>query len=266
MDKMNFFSWTKEDMQVLPEVVLHYEAGKTANGFNSESIRSKYSDIRDILMSRYSRDGENAGLSCKTPGPLFTKERLITKIKSLSNKVKGALDTGRKSGGGGLFCSYTDHARNCGVDVLQQNHGIDTSSPRLFSPTDLRMTDNNTSSDSGKVELEYSASSSNESSTEKAGGDVPERRSLLEDLKDSRSLKLRKLLPLDKQMLQFAKDDMAFKSQMLAEMSEGNKANAAQMTILTNSLVNLTKCINSDTQPAAATVYAPTGAIYSSAG
>ena len=79
------------------------------------------------------------------------------------------------------------------------------------------------SSDSGEVGLEYSASSSNESSTEETGGDVPPRRNLLEELKDSRNFKLRKPLPLDKQMLQFAKDDMAFKRQMLAEMKELTK-------------------------------------------
>ena len=58
-------------------------------------------------------------------------------------------------------------------------------------------------------------------------------------MKKSRNFKLRKPLPVDNQMLKFAKDDMAFKRQMLVEMREATKGNAAPMTMLNNLLMNL---------------------------
>eukprot|EP00795_Rhopilema_esculentum_P003612 gene3612-13046_t len=66
---------------------------------------------------------------------------------------------------------------------------------------------------------------------------------MIEHLKETRNSKLRKPLSHEKQMLQLAKDDMSFKKQMLAEMKEINQSNAAQMNILTNSLVNLTNAL-----------------------
>ena len=114
MDKTNSFSWIEEEMQLLLEAVLYNKSDKAANGFDRESIELKNLDIRDIFVSRYPKGGENAGFSSKNPRALFTKERLITNIKSLRNKFKVALDTGRKSGG--------RHAGAGGLGGLQPPH------------------------------------------------------------------------------------------------------------------------------------------------
>ena len=46
----NTFIWTDEKRQLLLEVILHYKSDKAGQGFDWESVKSKYCDIRDFLL------------------------------------------------------------------------------------------------------------------------------------------------------------------------------------------------------------------------
>ena len=85
-EKSSLFSWSEEEIQLLLEVTLHYKSDKASEGFDWESIKTKYRDIQQIFVERYPKDGKSEGYTCESPAISFTKDRLLAKIKSSRNK------------------------------------------------------------------------------------------------------------------------------------------------------------------------------------
>ena len=239
-DKAVTFTWSDDELQLLLAVILHFKSDNAGQGYDWESVKTKYRDIRDIFIDRYPKDGNNEQFSHKDPNISFTKERLIAKVKALRTRFKVALDSGRTSGGGRVVAQFYDLcAKNWGGSPAAESFpgGIETSDTSSSTLTSDQSPATPTG-DEADIETagEWSETTSTPIGPDEEG--LP-KRSLIEHLEDSRNAKLRKPIPAEKQMLQIAKDDMTFKKQMLVEMKEVNKAHAAQMNMLTNSLVNL---------------------------
>ena len=244
-DKAVTFTWSDDELQLLLEVILHFKSDKAGQGYDWESVKTKYCDIRDIFIERYPKDGNNEQFSHKDPIKSFTKERLIAKVKALRTKFKVALDSGRRSGGGRVVAQFYELcAKIWGGSPAAESFpgGIETSGTSSSSTLPSDQTPATPTGHEADIETagEWSETSSTQIGPDDQG--LP-KRSLIEHLKDSRNAKLRKPIPVEKQMLQIAKDDMTFKKQMLDEMKEVNKSHAAQMNVLTNSLVNLTNAL-----------------------
>ncbi len=170
---------------------------------------------------------------------------MISKVKALRTKFRVALDSGRRSGGGRVVAQFYDLCSNIwgGSPAAESVPcGLETSDSPLSASSSLATEDG----DEADIDLETSEEGNQtlDLPTPKGiTGDGLPKRSLIEHLKDSRDAKLKKPIPFEKQILQVTRDDMSFKKQMLQEMKEANKSHAAQMNILTSSLVNLTNAL-----------------------
>ena len=234
------FNWSDEEVELLLEVVLHFKSDKAGQGLDWESIKTNYLDIRDIFIDRYPKTLTDESYPHHDAAKHFTKERIISKVKALRNKFKIALDSGRRSGGGKVVAHFynlcTDIWGGCPA-AESITGGIDSSASTESSEL---------SSNTGfAADVSESCSDENQETSlalERDPAVIP-KRSFLEHLKDARHCKLVKNVSYEKQMMQMTKEDMALKKQMMSEIREMNINFAAQMNVLTNSLVNVSNTL-----------------------
>ena len=106
------FIWSDDEVELLLDVVYAFKCNKEADGYDWESIKSKYDNIRALFLERYPTPQNNTVVQRefkrKDPSKEFTKDRLVAKIKALQLKYRSALDSGRRSGGGRVVAQFFD--------------------------------------------------------------------------------------------------------------------------------------------------------------
>ena len=94
------FIWTEEETALLMKVVLDYKAAKFSLGLDWETIRNRYEELVERLKENYPSD-LTEGYPNVGKTDVFTKERLLRKLKRIKLSFRKAVDSGRRSGGEG---------------------------------------------------------------------------------------------------------------------------------------------------------------------
>ena len=74
-EKSASFTWSDEELELLLSVILHYKADKEGRGFDWQSVKTKYDDLRNLFLERYPKDGTSAVFPHDAERD-FTKERV----------------------------------------------------------------------------------------------------------------------------------------------------------------------------------------------
>ena len=104
MAKHKHFSWTDDEAELLLNITLEYKMEKSAECIDWESVRSKYTDIRDRIAAHLTRieGGETTEYGKEYPHrpDEVTKAIVTSKLKGIRSKYRQAVDSGRRSGHG----------------------------------------------------------------------------------------------------------------------------------------------------------------------
>ena len=106
----NDFRWTNDEIQLLLQACLEYKTKKKDEEFSWESIKSKYENIREILVQNYPTDGvgKEKYSNGEKIGEAFTKGRISAKLKKFSADFYKAIDKGKRSNSGRVVFTFFD--------------------------------------------------------------------------------------------------------------------------------------------------------------
>ena len=169
---------------------------------------------------------------------MFTKDRVLLKLKSIRLNFKKALDSGRVSGGGRVVACFYDICSDiwggspavekmaCGVDSsgLLNEDQQDEEECQQDEEECQQDSHNNEGSISepgnGKEEKEVSGNGPVDSGTLNGDSSASRRQILADKLREYRNKKLKKSVPFESQMLSLAKDDSELKKNLVKELKE----------------------------------------------
>ena len=236
------FTWTDDEVELLLSVINHFKSEKEAEGYDWESVKTKYESIREQFLQSYPKES-NDKFPKKDLENEFTKARIISKIKGIRVKYRRAVDSGRKSGGGRVVATFYDACESIwgGCPAVETiNGGIESSLPATDDPQNIEEADGD--KDDHSLGLDEDDQADEQSSIELSNPN--KRRSLVDHLKEQRNSKLKKKIPAEKQMLDVAKEDVSVKKDLLTQMKSTDKDQSDQLRALNETMVNLTKSIN----------------------
>ena len=100
---LDYFSWSDEGVELLLNVAIDYKASKAMENINWESCQNKYQDMKKYIAN-YPSPEQAAALEKIYPDTTeeMNKAILTTKLKSIRQKYRKAVDSGRKSAGSEL--------------------------------------------------------------------------------------------------------------------------------------------------------------------
>ena len=97
-DKKKEFIWTDDEAELLLNVANDFKVSKAAESVDWESVKSKYSDIRDLLVDAL--PDEIAPGSFPHKKEEITKQVVTSNLKVIILIFRQAVDSGRRSGHG----------------------------------------------------------------------------------------------------------------------------------------------------------------------
>ncbi len=209
------FQWTDDEAELLLSVTHDYKVKKVAEGIDWESVKSKYSDILELMGNELPSSAEEGSTLLKDyphTKEKVTKLILTTKLKAVRLKFRQAVDSGRRSGHGRVVMLYYEHCERIwgGSPATEQiNAGLESTdigiAQSIVSNDDLEEEDVN-EGEGGRAPIPAAVHESNEPSQEAAAeSTVHHRRELLnKTLKNFRHEKMKRKLPIDMQLLECA--------------------------------------------------------------
>jgi hypothetical protein len=234
------FTWTDDEIELLLAVIYEYKSSKESEGFDWESIKTKYDEIRALLLARYPRNQDADDQrefplgKGKDPSEELTKERVVAKVKALRLKYRKALDSGRRSGGGRVVAQF--------YDICSKIWSGSPAAEAIEGGIDSSLTSENTTTETESAQAPNDAISSDESESRTQSPDH-HRRDLVKHLQESRNAKLKKKIPVDKQILDITKKDFELKREMMEHMKHMEAEHNKQMKTLSESMVGLTNAL-----------------------
>ena len=113
-------------------VIIHFKAEKEAEGYDWESVKTKYESITELFVKSYPKESSE-----KFPTTNLTKSRILTKVKAIRLKYRKGVDSGRNSGEGCVVATFYDSCQNIwgGSPAAEMiDNGIETSNILLQNP------------------------------------------------------------------------------------------------------------------------------------
>ena len=110
-EKPDVFVWTDDEVQLLLTVTLEYKTSKAIENVDWESIQNKYTEILTIFKERLPAspdEGKKIGKDYPHKPEEITKGTLTSKLKSIRQKYRQAVDKGTRSGHGRVVLLYSD--------------------------------------------------------------------------------------------------------------------------------------------------------------
>ncbi len=252
-EKSASFTWSDEELELLLDVIVHYKADKEGRGFDWQSVKTKYEDLKALFIERYPTDGSSTDFPHDAKND-FTKERINTKIKVIRQKYRVALDSGRRSGGGRIVAQFYDKCSEIWGGSPATNAfagGIETSEHSMLPDSPESLSQNREIAAGDEEALDETAPPTPvgpEANSRKEIEGTP-RRDLISHLKERRNSKMLKTIPAEKQFLDIAKADLEIKKDIMVELKKSNQENAEQMKVLTGTLVNLSNALAAALNP-----------------
>ena len=110
-EKPDVFVWTDDEVQLLLKVTLEYKTSKAIENVDWESIQNKYTEILTIFKERLPAspdERKKIGKDYPHKPEEITKGTLTSKLKSIRQKYRQAVDKGTRSGHGRVVLLYFD--------------------------------------------------------------------------------------------------------------------------------------------------------------
>ena len=110
-EKADVFVWTDDEVQLLLKVTGEYMTKKASENVDWESIQNKYAELLDIFREHLLTSPDEAkkiGKDYKHKPEEITKGTLTSKLKSVRQKYRQVVDSGRRSGHGRVVLLYYD--------------------------------------------------------------------------------------------------------------------------------------------------------------
>lgn len=248
------FQWTDDEAELLLNVTHDYKVTKVAEGTDWESVKSKYADILELMKNELPSSTEEASNLLKDyphTKEQMTKQILTNKLKAVRLKFRQAVDSGRRSGHGRVVMLYYELCERIwggspateqiesGIESVDIEASVATSTGHGVSGEDEDLDEEGGSAATAQDD------EPNEPSQQAGTGNVVQhRRELLNDkLKNFRQEKLKRKLPVDAQLLDCAKEELAVKKQLVDQMHAMDREYSENMTKLSNNMENLTNSI-----------------------
>ena len=246
--KKNFL-WSDDETALLVQVIIDYKSTKASIGLDWESIKSKYEDITERLQSRYPKPDSGlseAAFPYSNDPSVFTKDRIIPKVKRLKANFRKAVDSGRRSGGGkivmGLYnecCeiwsgspaveSVSFGIESSSIDTLDSMENSNLSEGIDYSPT--------SNANQAEAEIDVETRETEPKNMAKV------RRELARNLKERRDSRLTKRLSVEAQLLDTAKQEIALKKRALERIEELDANHKEEKKMFQESITTLTNTI-----------------------
>ena len=254
------FIWTDDETSLLLQVVMDFKAQKSSQGLDWEAVKSRYEDITERFIANYPKN-EDSGLPCeafpnKNNTGVFTKERILRKIKRIKNSYRKAVDNGRKSGCGKVVATFYDECSQIwsGSPAVESIvGGVESSS--LENESLLDASQPSGSSSSGSVPDLVGHQDASDSEADEGGGTssalervkrMSERHTeFAKFLKEKRHAKLGKRDSLEVKLLDSAKEEVALKKRALEIMEDSGKKHELTMKTFSESISAMTNVISS---------------------
>jgi len=242
------FQWTDDETELLLTVTHDYKIAKVAEGTDWESVKSKYTDILELMRNELPASAEEMSNLLKDyphTKEQVTKQILTTKLKAVRLKFRQAVDSGRRSGHGRVVMLYYEMCERIwgGSPATEQiETGLESTDvgEAYVPPTESVADREEPSGDEG--ELDDGEGGSAREPNEQAA--VGRRRELLNDkLKNFRQEKLKRKLPVDAQLLECAKEELQVKKRLVEQMYAVDKDYNENMTKLSSNMEKLTNSI-----------------------
>ena len=249
--KTDYFSWSDDEVELLLSTTIDYKTSKEIENIDWESCQSKYHDIHERFIELYPTPEEAKALGKEYPHSKtqMTKVILTSKLKSIRQKYRLAVDDGRRSGHGRVVLLYFELC-----EKLWGGSPASTTIPSGIETTDLSESCGG-SEDTGPTSPDSSISSNSsiEENAQSQGQEkevllatsvVQERRNLLNSkLADHKSEKLKRKLPNDSQLVTCAQEELKIKKQMLERMEASDKQHAEYINKIFGNMEKLTSSI-----------------------
>ena len=254
------FIWTDDETSLLLRVVMDFKAQKSSQGLDWETIKNRYEDITERFITNYPKN-EDSGLLCeafpnKGNTGIFTKERILRKIKRIKSSYRKAVDNGRKSGCGKVVATFYDECNEIwsGSPAVESiAGGVESSS--LENESLLYISQPSGSSSSGSVpdlvghedvsDSEANEGGSTSSILEKAKRMSERHTQFAQFLKEKKNAKLGKRDSLEVKLLDSAKEEVALKKRALEIMEDSGKKHEQTMKNFSDSISAMTNVISS---------------------
>ena len=245
------FVWSDDEVELLLKVTHDYKVKKAAENVDWESVRSKYSDIWEAFGTELPPSPEEAreiGKDYPHTKEEITKQAVSTKLKAVRLKYRQAVDTGRKSGHGRvvlLFFEWCEKIWGCSPATDQIPSGVESvdldETPASEDSTLLSIDPSPPSTTEAVDANENTQASGGESSTQTR---VQQRRAFLDEkLSNYKQEKLKRKLPVDSQLVGFAKEDLEVKRRLLDQMQKMDTQHVNNMAKLSTNMDRLTDSI-----------------------
>ena len=86
------FTWSDEEINLLVHVVIDYKAGKSGEGVDWETVRSKCEEVTKMFLEKYpDNDKEKFPRGTEASGS-FNKDRIQNKLKRIKINLRKAVD------------------------------------------------------------------------------------------------------------------------------------------------------------------------------
>ena len=264
--KLDYFSWTDDEVELLLNVAIDYKTTKTMENVDWESGHSKYQDILDKYKEMYptAEDAEKLGKDFPHKKEDITKLIVTSKLKSVRVKYRQAVDSGRRSGHGRVVLLYFELCEQIwggSPATVMVSSGIETTD--MVVVMDDKDNVNEDAGDGDVVDqisqpgisttspassfsdsLSESFESSNEGSKEKLPANEIKRRHLLNSkLATHKQEKLKRKIPVENQLSNCAQEDLKVKKQLLERMESTDKEYSVNMSKLSSNIEKLTNSI-----------------------
>ena len=216
------FQWSDDEVELLLNVTYEYKTSKAAESTDWESIKSKYSDIFNLFKERLPEsDDERKEIDKDYPHKKedVSMQALTSKLKATRTKYRQAVDSGRKSGHGRVVMLY--------FELCERLWGGSLATEQIPSGLETADLDNDSPNSSVNSTNGHSAASENwqnlgafeeevDSNPTPSPASIQHRRELLsKTLADHRQKKLKRKLPIDAQLLDYAQEDLKIKKQLI---------------------------------------------------
>lgn len=260
------FSWTDDEIKLLLDSAKDFKAKQEFEGVDWNTVRSRFQDIRDLFVKSYPSEVDDE-YPHAAQLDVFTKDRVLLKLKSIRLSFKKALDSGRVSGGGRVVACFYDICSEIwggSPAVEKMASGVDSSGLLNEDEQDEEQTQqesfNNEDSTSGpgngEEEKEVSGNGPIDSGTSNEDSSASRRQTLTNKLKEYRNKKLKKAVPFESQMLTLAKDDSELKKNLVKELKECDQQHLEYMKTrdqeqmeymknMNSTMNEMTRCISS---------------------
>ena len=243
------FSWTDDELSLLLKVVIDYKAYQASNGKDWETVKRKYEDIIERFLERYPSEISDASqVANKYPNgrdkSVFTKERVVSKIKKIKLGFRKAIDSGRRSGGGRVVTQLYDECLEIwsgSPAVESMKSGLESSVEGVdadYSEESRPHTPATVVSDEGNDDSASDVSSTTDQKKE-------DRRNLISHIKEKKDSRVTKKLSTENQLLALGKEELSLKRKMIEKMDESESKYQKTMETFAHSLSSLSATINS---------------------